>query len=242
VLFHGLTNCPQQFDQFARMLHERGENVYVPRLPYHGYRNRMTRAIGDITTVDIEQAANDAARLTQGLGTKVNALGISLGATMALWLAQTGGAGNAVALAPFLMIPFIPRLPGLLLMSVLQTLPNHFVWWDPRRKEQMPPAYGYPGFWTHCLAQCALVGSAISAAAAQEAPAAPHCTMVINAQDPAVNNGPARDLVARWRRRGAAYDLAVWDDLGRVHDVVDPSTYPAAGTRVYPRLLALLER
>jgi alpha-beta hydrolase superfamily lysophospholipase len=241
VLFHGMTNCPQQFDQFARLLHERGDNVYVPRLPYHGYRNRMTRALGDITTVDIEHAANEAARLGQGLGTQVNALGISLGATMALWLAQTGGVVNAVALAPFLMIPFIPRLPGLLFMSVLQTLPNHFLWWDPRRKEQILPEYAYPGFWTHCLAQCTLAGSMISAAAAEEAPAAPHCTTVINAHDPAVNNGPARDLVARWRRHGAPYDLAVWDDLGRVHDVIDPSTYAPAGSLVYPRLLALLD-
>jgi alpha-beta hydrolase superfamily lysophospholipase len=241
VLFHGLTNCPQQFDQFARLLHERGENVYVPRLPYHGYRNRLTRALGDITTVDIERAANEAARLAGGLGTHVNALGISLGGTMALWLAQTGGVANAVAVAPFLMIPFLPRLPGLLFMSVLQTLPNHFLWWDPRRKEAMLPDYAYPGFWTRCLAQCTLAGAVISAAAGHEAPAAARCTVVVNAHDPAVNNGPARDLVARWQRNGARYELAVWDDLGRVHDVIDPSTYPAAGTLVYPRLLTLLE-
>jgi hypothetical protein len=49
-------------------------------------------------------------------------------------------------------------------------------------------------------------------------------------------------LVARWRGHGAPYDLAVWDDLGRVHDVIDPSTYPAAGALVYPRLVTLLER
>lgn len=242
MLFHGLTNCPQQFDAFARILHARGENVYVPRLPFHGYRDRLTRALGDITTVDIERAATEAGRLAQGLGTSVSALGLSLGATMALWLAQTGGARNVVGIAPFFMIPFVPRVPGLLLMSVLQTLPNQFLWWDPRRKEQMLPEYAYPGFWTHCLAQCALAGAVISTAAAREAPAAERCTVVINAQDPAVNNGPARALVARWRRRGASYDLAVWDDLGRVHDVIDPSTYPQAGTLVYPRLAALLER
>ena len=223
------------------MVHARGENVYVPRLPYHGYRNRMTRAIGDLTTVDIEQASTEAARLTAGLGANVAALGISVGATMALWLAQTGGVANAVGVAPFLMVPYLPRVPGMLLMSVLQTLPNHFVWWDPRRKEQMVPEYGYPGFWTHCLAQCTLAGAVISAAAAREMPAAPRCTVVINAQDPAVNNGPARELIARWRRHGAAYGLEEWDDLGRVHDVIDPSTYPAAVALVYPRLLTLLK-
>jgi hypothetical protein len=64
---------------------------------------------------------------------------------------------------------------------------------------------------------------------------------VINAQDPAVNNGPARELIARWMRRGAGYGLTVWNDVGRVHDIIDPSTYAAAGSLVYPRLLVLLK-
>jgi dienelactone hydrolase len=241
VLFHGLTNCPQQFDEFAQLLHARGENVYVPRLPFHGHKNRLTRAIGNITVGDIETAAADAARLGAGLGENVSALGLSLGATMALQLAQTGLVHNAVGVAPFLMVPLIPRGPGMLLMHALDMLPNRFLWWDPRRKEQMPPVYAYPGFWTHCLARCTFAGAAIIAAAARTAPIAPRCTLVINARDPAVNNAAARELAARWYARGAAYELAVWDDLGKVHDVIDPSTYPAARTHVYPRLAVLLE-
>jgi alpha-beta hydrolase superfamily lysophospholipase len=241
VLFHGLTNCPQQFDEFARLLHARGENVYVPRLPYHGHKDRLTRAIGELTAADIEGAAADAARLARELGARVNALGISVGATMALRLAQTGGVENAIAVAPFLMVPFAPRRAGMLLMRVLAALPNRFMWWDPRIKERMLPEYAYPGFWTHCLAQCAFAGEAIFRAAAHAAPAAARGTIVINAQDPAVNNAAARELAARWKRAGAPYDLKVWDDLGKLHDIVDPSTYPAARTRVYPRLLALLK-
>jgi pimeloyl-ACP methyl ester carboxylesterase len=240
VLFHGLTNCPQQFDEFAQLLHARGENVYVPRLPYHGHKNRLTRAIGNITVADIDAAATDAARLCAGLGENVNALGLSLGATMALQLAQTGLVNNAVGVAPFLMVPVIKRGPGMLLMHVLNVLPNHFLWWDPRRKEQMLPVYAYPGFWTHCLARCIFAGAALIAAAGRTAPAAAHCTVVINAQDPAVNNSAARELTERWNAHGAAYELAVWD-LGKVHDVIDPSTYTAAPARVYPRLAALLE-
>ena len=241
MLFHGLTNCPQQFDEFARLLHARGENVYVPRLPFHGHKNRLTRAIGNITLADIEAAASDAARLGAGLGANVSALGLSLGATMALQLAQTGRVNNAVGIAPFLMVPLVPRGPGMLLMHALETLPNRFLWWDPRRKEQMPPVYAYPGFWTHCLARCVFAGDALIAAAGRALPAAPRCTVVINAQDPAVNNAAARELAARWHARGATYALVVWDDLGKVHDVIDPTTYPAAPTSVYPRLTALLE-
>ena len=241
MLFHGLTNCPQQFDEFARLLHARGENVYVPRLPYHGEKDRLTRSIGNLTARDIERAATDAARLAAGLGERVNVLGISVGATMALWLAQTGGVENAVAVAPFLMVPFAPHVPGTWLMRLLAALPNRFMWWDPRIKEAMRPDYAYPGFWTRALAECVFAGNAIFAAAARTPPVAAHAAIVINADDPAVNNAPARRLAARWRRQRASFALAVWDDVGKVHDVVDPSTYPAARTLVYPRLAALLE-
>jgi pimeloyl-ACP methyl ester carboxylesterase len=215
--------------------------VYVPRLPHHGHKDRFTRAIGNLTAADVERAATDAARLGAGLGTRVNVLGISVGATMALWLAQTGGASNAIGLAPFLMVPFAPRLPGMLLMRLLKALPNRFLWWDPRIKEKIRPDYGYPGFWTHCLAECAFAGGAIFASASVEAPAAARGTIVVNAEDPAVNNGAARELALRWKKRRASYDFAVWDDLGKVHDVIDPTTYTAAVSRVYPRLIALLE-
>ena len=33
VLFHGFTNCPQQFDELAREFYARGCNVYVPLIP-----------------------------------------------------------------------------------------------------------------------------------------------------------------------------------------------------------------
>jgi len=33
VLFHGVTNCPAQFDSLGRLLYERGANVLIPRLP-----------------------------------------------------------------------------------------------------------------------------------------------------------------------------------------------------------------
>ena len=239
MLLHGLTTCPQQFDEFARQLHARGENVYVPRLPYHGHADRMTRAIAGLTVADIQVAAADAARLGGGLGRSVNVAGISLGATMALWLAQTGGVDRVVAVAPFLMVPLLSRRLGLGVMSVLATLPNVFLWWDPRRRARQLPDYAYPGFWTRCLAQCTLAGAMLFAAAGRAAPAAAHCTLVLNAHDPAVNNGVARELSRRWRGQ-PGYVLEVWTDVGRRHDVIDPSTFPGARTLVYPRLSALL--
>ena len=43
VLFHGFTNHPGQYAQFAPLLAERGVNVFAPRMWGHGYRDRMSR-------------------------------------------------------------------------------------------------------------------------------------------------------------------------------------------------------
>jgi hypothetical protein len=213
----------------------------VPRLPLHGFADKLTRAIGAITAAEIEAAANDAAELAHGLGARAVAGGLSLGATMALGLAQTGAVDNAVGIAPFLMVPLLPRAPGMAVMHLLRRLPNAFMWWDPRAKENVGPPYAYPGFWTHCLTECTFAGAAIFAAAAKRAPASPYCTVVVNQDDPAINNAAARDLWSLWRARGAGYDYVVWNDVGRRHDIIDPITFPDAATLVYPRLAVLLD-
>jgi alpha-beta hydrolase superfamily lysophospholipase len=241
VLFHGFTNCPQQFEMFAKQLHAAGHTVYVPRIPQHGFADRLTSAIGTISAAEIEAAATQAAQNARALGRHVVAIGLSLGATMALWLAQTGQVDDAVGIAPFLMVPVAPRVPGLQLMRLLDWLPDTFLWWDPRIKERIGPPYAYPGFWTHGLAQCVMAGDALFTAATRSAPVAPRATLVINAQDPAVNNSVAHELAAVWKAHGAAYDVQTWTDLGKVHDVIDPTTYPKALTLTYPRLRALID-
>lgn len=241
MLFHGLTNCPEQFDALAQHLHAGGDTVYVPRLPLHGYADRMTRAIGALTTAQIQAAATDAAHLAAQLGERVAVMGISLGGTMALWLAQTTAIDNAVGLAPFLMLPVVPRGPGMLLMRLLDWLPDFFIWWDPRKKKAIGPPYAYPGFWTHCLAQAMFAGAAIFEATATAAPRAARATIVINTHDPAVNNGVARSLAERWNEHDPAYTSQLWSDLGAVHDVIDPTTFPNATTLTYPRLTSLLD-
>ena len=42
VLFHGYTNCPQQFKRLGDQLHARGYNVWIPRALGHGLTNRLT--------------------------------------------------------------------------------------------------------------------------------------------------------------------------------------------------------
>jgi dienelactone hydrolase len=239
VLFHGFTNCPQQFDELAQRFHQRGCNVYVPRIPFHGERDRLTRALDGLTTPVLADAATQAYALASGLGRGVSACGLSLGGTMALSLARTQPIAHAVPVAPFLMPIGVPGWVGLPAMTVISWLPDRYVWWDPRVKENCLPTYAYPGFPSHSLSALIFFGNSV---VQPDAPArAQRCTLVLNKTESAVNNGYASGLIDRWNARGATYDRVVLDGLGAPrHDIIDPTTFPEAPTLVYPKLEAII--
>jgi pimeloyl-ACP methyl ester carboxylesterase len=241
ILFHGFTSCPQQCEELARGFYARGCNAYVPRLPRHGIKDRLTRDLANLTLSELQGSAEEAFRLARGLGRCVSAIGISLGATLALWLAQTRPVDLAVPVAPFLMPIGIPRRPGMIAMHLLYRLPDTYWWWDPRVKENCRPAYAYPGYPTHGLAQCVFLGDAVFEEASKKPPLGRRCTLVTNAHESAVNDNVARRLLDLWRRQRADYSEVVLRGLGEPrHDVIDPTTFPQGRTLVYPRLEALV--
>lgn len=240
VLFHGFTNCPQQFDELARRLHARGCNVYVPRIPRHGLKDRLTRDLVNLTVDELAACATAAFALTQPLGDTVTAIGLSLGGTMVQWLAQTEPLDLAVPVAPFLMPHPFPPAVGQPLMRLLGSLPSLYLWWDFHLKEKCLPHYAYPGYPTHALAQMVFLGDVIFAKADREAPRTRRCVLVLNDRDNAVDNNVARQLTVLWNRRGANYEELVLTGPQPRHDVIDPTTYPQGRTTVYPKLEALV--
>ncbi|GAC1409622.1 MAG: hypothetical protein NVSMB64_18440 [Candidatus Velthaea sp.] len=239
VFYHGFTNCPAQFGEIARAAYERGANVYVPRLPKHGYADKETTALATLRADELEIAALDAVKLAAGLGSRVDVLGLSVGGTLAAWLAQTCALGTAVAVAPFFSIkavapPFEPLLEG-----TLGVLPDFELWWNPKLKAAQGPAHGYPRFATHALAESMKIGDRAIALAKQHAPQAQRAILVTNPEDPAVNNAAARRLWELWQPHGAdAREIVL--DAGKRHDIIEPQTFPEARTLVYPALLDAL--
>ncbi len=241
VLYHGFTNCPQQFVELAQRFYERGCNVYVPRIPLHGYRDRLTLALENLTVARLENATTASYELTRGLGTRVSAVGLSLGGSMALYLAQTQAIDLAVPVSPFLMPIHVPERAGLAAMNVLARRPDRYMWWDPRIKEKCLPIYAYPGFPSHGLAQCVFFGNVVVQAAKSARPRARRCTLVTNRNESAVNNDITFRLMRGWEAGGAPYDGVVLDGLGPPrHDIIDPTTFPQARTLVYPKLEAIV--
>lgn len=241
ILIHGFTTCPQQFEELAHRFYDRGCNVYVPRIPRHGYQNRLTRDLANLTVPELQASSHEAYEFARGLGARVNVVGLSLGGSMALWLAQTQPLDTAVSIAPFLMPIAIPGAAGTPLMRFLDFLPDMYWWWDPRVKERCKPDYAYPGLPTHGLAECIFFGNAVVEQGGRAQPLARRCTLVTHDKESAVNNGVARRLFARWHRGNAGYGELVLEGLGPPrHDIIDPTTFPAARTLVYPKLEALV--
>lgn len=241
VLLHGFTNNPAQYARFAPLLHERGVNVFVPRMPEHGLADRMTDRIARLTAEALVESAGEALDLACGLGERVGVLGISMGASLAAYYAQNRRLDIAVPVAPDFALLQLPYGVSRAFARIVGFLPNRFVWWDPRQRERQRPLTAYPRFSTRALVETLRVGDDVYAAAGRRRQAAARIVTVVNRCDPAVNN-EAAEHVARawsgWKPGGSEY--VELRRLPENHDVIDPGN-PAARTElVYPELLAAL--
>ena len=241
VLYHGFTNCPQQFDELAQRFHARGCNVFVPRIPHHGLKDRLTHDLDNLTVRELQRFAEETFTLARGLGSSVAALGLSLGGSLVLWLAKTQPIDLAIPIAPFLLPLPDPQFVGAPALRLLRSVPSMYWWWDIRIKARSKPDYAYPGYTTHAIAELVFLGDAIRAGASTQKPPGRHCVFVLNELDNAVDNRVTRSLLAAWNHNAAGYREVVLAGIPpRRHDVIDPTTFPPGRTLVYPVLESLV--
>src|SRR5438046_458885 len=159
VLLHGFTNCPRQLDDLGKDFFARGWNVLIPRYPRHGYTDRLNTAIAELRADHLVAVANRSVDAGFGLGTRLTVAGLSLGAALAGYMAQTReGLEGTVMIAPmFGLKPF----PGPVLSTASRlayVLPNFYIWWNSRLKDNIGPPHGYPRLSTHAYAALFEVG------------------------------------------------------------------------------------
>ncbi len=247
VLLHGLTNCPAQFDSIGRMVFARGANVLIPRLPHHGFANRMTEELARVRARELCAFTDRVLDAAAGLGDSITVAGLSIGGVMAAWAGQERvGLDRAVVIAPMLGWA---RAPGpwrtAALVRLASTLPNAFVWWDDKLREKLGgPKHVYPRFATRSVAATMELGAAVLQRAERRAPAARALVMITVGGDIAADNSAAAALVRSWRLRGpsdgAAYEFPAALHLN--HDVLDPDqvggnpavTYPVLSRYILP--------
>lgn len=148
VVFHGYTDVPEQFTKVAVAYYKAGYNVWVPRMPFHGYLDRMTDDPSRITPDILRQAADENIDIAVGLGQKVEVIGISGGGALATWAAaERADVGRTVILSPVMLPkgyqPWMVRP----LTRLVALLPDSYIWWT--EKEAAEPGPEYPRYSRH---------------------------------------------------------------------------------------------
>ena len=243
ILWHGYTNCPQQFEAFGQQLHLDGANVFIPLLPFHGRRDRLSEDQAQLTAADLTGLADASVDIGRGLGERVTVVGLSAGGTMAAWTAQfRPDVARAVILAPTLRpAGWDARLTGPTTNLALR-LPNRFLWWDEVAQAQIQgPAYAYPWYTTRGVAAMLLIGSTVAAAADRQPMLTAHSVIVTNAADYAVDNAPIGEVARRWQARGGRVSYYEFPaELGLPHDLIDREQATQRVDLTYPAILGLV--
>ena len=244
VLVHGLTNCPQQWVQFAETVHAQGANVLILRVPHHGLANADGTAVGSVTNLaaltapELRDYADTAADLAAGLGADRRVMGLSMGGVIVSWIAQErDDVDRAVVIAPALTLPVGPpwlttgfenlfgRLPSVTLPGSDKTGIDHV----------------YNGETTRGLVAMYRLGSYVRAQSASTPPAVRRIAVDWNLNDNQIDNGQAQVLARDWAEGGADVTVHVFPaDLGLPHDVIDPAQPTGDTAVVYPVLLEQL--
>lgn len=241
LLLHGFTNHPGQYREFAPMVFARGANVLIPRMPEQGDRNRMTRRISRLTAESLLERASEALDIACGLGERVCVAGISSSGLLCAYFAQQrSDVARAIPIAPVFSILKMPYWLSASAAQITLLLPDMFLWWDPRVREQQRPSTAYPQFSTHALAQTMRIGDEVYRDSRKQPFSARSVFMLTNGNDPAVNNDVTREVLHRWQRRREGASLYEFGDLPRNHDIIEPDNPNARTDIVYPKLLELI--
>jgi pimeloyl-ACP methyl ester carboxylesterase len=244
VLLHGFTNCPAQFDELGRRFFARGWNVLIPRYPRHGYSDRLNTAIAELRSDQLIAVANRATLAGAGLGEHLTVAGLSLGAILTGYVAETHAEiERAVLVAPMFGLRPIPGPALTALTQLAYVLPNFYIWWNRKAKADIGPAHGYPRFATHAYAALFTTGRRVVRSASRNKPLAGSIAVITNAAEPRLDNRFTKQLVECWRRHGASvetFEFAASEGLP--HDLIDPvSNGPEVVERSYPVVTRFIE-
>lgn len=245
VIYHGFTNCPKQFAQLGWQLYEEGYNVFIPRMPYHGYEDRMTQDIDNLTLKDIILFTNETLDMAGGLGEEIQVMGLSSGGVMTTWAIQNRrDISAAVIIAPVLGKEGIPRWLATPTARVSRLVPHYFVWWDSNYKDFiLGPEHAYPRFSLRSIGNFLYLGGAVVHKSQEAYPLADSVHVVTNASDSAVSQEMTDELIENWKNNGATNVSTYQFEKGIVenHDIIDPDQPEANIDVVYPKLIELLQ-
>ncbi len=237
VLVHGWTNSPYQWLDFAQLLYDRGHNVLIMRMPYHGLTSHDVGELKHAEPEMVRDYADDTIDIAAGLGDEVHVVGLSVGAEVASWIAQDrADVERVMVISPMYGIGKIPAFLSAFLANTTYRLPNINIT-APGEEER---DHVYQGESTKGVSNAILFGRPIFEQAEERETAVSDIIVVTNANDTTVNNALTDELVKLWQANGTSPETYVFpEELGYPHNSIDPSSNPDADA-VYATLLELL--
>ena len=245
VIWHGFTNAPSQFAAIAEWLRSAGYRVLLPRMPYHGEENLLNRDLLKLTTGQLVDHLDTVVDIAAGFGAPVWAVGLSAGATIAVWAAATRHEVRRLVLAAPLVAPVGFPLPLVrLFVKFPRVVPRLYWWWDPRVKAKTAGSpHAYPGFPLPGIMSFLHLSEWLYDGSMQLGHDLERVVLVTNPGDFAIRKDAARAFAsAVFAPRAESFGEALIDPgLKWMHDFVDPLS-PSAGTteQVAAILLAAL--
>ena len=236
LLLHGFTNSPLQFDSLARMLYRQGDNVYVPRLPQQAERVDGSEALSRITAEEMRGASDSAVDVARGLGDTIVVVGLSMGGTMAAWIAQyRTGVRRVILIAPLMALARIPAVFDVPLANLAVRLPNV----SAHGSDDQQPDREL-GWSSRAVGQILRLGMAVQRAAVDTAPAVRDIEILLNGHDHTISMQTVQKVAGRWKEHGATvHEYEISGRLGLPHDVIDPRQPVRRPDIVYPVIVAL---
>jgi pimeloyl-ACP methyl ester carboxylesterase len=240
VLMHGFTNCPAQWEPFAKQLAAQGWAVVVPRFAGHGLIGEKPEGLKDITANNLASDALRAIDVAKGLGDRVVVTGLSSGGILALWSGSVRHVDSVVSVAPAFVPKVIPPAIGTAVDRLARIIPNMWVWWDGEAKENAPgPPYAYKAYSTKAYGEIGRIGQIVRRKTPQVRDA--NVSFLLNANDDSINNDAPLDVADRLRDAGATVDVTWLKGEGLPHDIVDVNQPTGNVSVTYPQIMALMQ-
>lgn len=242
VFVHGYTNCTQQFRPLGQLFFERGYNVLIAPLPYHGLDDKTSPDHARIRAGDLAAYGDRVTDIAQGLGQHVTVAGLSMGGVVTTWVGHyRRDVALAVPISPALGLHPLPAAVTPLAVSAARRLPNQFQWWNPEDPLNTGLDYGYARYATRTLAEMIHLSLSVQRSAQRTPPAAHALLMISNANDRSVNATMIQRMVKAWQSQGAPVRTFEFDaSLNLLHDLIDANQPGQRVDLVYPKLIELI--
>jgi len=219
VLIHGLTNSPRQFIELGELLYEAGNNVLIVRIPHHGVEDADVGELGKLELEELTEYGDSVVDIAVGLGDEVHVVGLSVGGTVAAWIAQNRADVERVMLmSPMLGLGGMPQFVDYFLRNLFIRIPDISL----GGPGEVVREHAYRGQSTRGVAVSMLLGQTVFSQARMSAPEVNGIIIVTNANDHTVDNIYAEKLTEVWENWGdeiVRYEFP--KSLGFPHNLID---------------------